>query len=312
MNLPDSEPTFLPSLGVLVSGSIWGLFWLPLRAIEARGASGDWVNLVFFSVSGATILPWALRRTVLATQSKDQLVTGLLLGTAFALYTLSLSMTDVVRAILLFYMTPVWSTLASIAFWKGRLTTRRAAALSFGLGGLWLVIQNDQGIPIPHNTGDWVGLLAGICWSLGTLRSFHRESLPVSSTMLAFSIGGLGTTLAAMVLRYQTGNLSTNIAAVVDVMPLMLTLGLCMFAIPNLLVLWAAERVEPARVGILLLAEVLTGTVSAALFSTEPVSKAQILGATLIVASGVVEVTARSESAPRKSAVRIPKARPQL
>lgn len=312
MKCPDSEPTLLPSLGVLVAGSIWGLFWLPLRAIEAQGVSGDWVNLLFFSVSGATILPWALSRAVLATQSKDQLVTGFLLGTAFAFYTLSLAMTDVIRAILLFYMTPVWSTLASIAFWGGRLTNRRAAALAFGLGGLWLVIQNDQGLPIPQNLGDWVGLLAGICWSLGTLRSYHRASVPVSSTMLAFSIGGLGTTLAAMVLRYQTGDLSTDMVAVVNVMPLVLTLGFCMFAIPNLFVLWAAERVEPARVGILLLAEVLTGTISAALFSTEPFGIAQILGAVLIVASGVVEVTARPEPAPRNPSVRMAKERPQL
>lgn len=308
----DSRSAFLPSLGVLAAGGVWGLFWYPLRAVEAQGVSGDWVNLLFFAVSGATILPWALRREALATLSKDQLITGLLLGTAFAFYTLSLVMTEVVRAILLFYMTPVWSTLASIAFWGDRLTNRRAAALAFGLGGLWLVIQNDQGLPIPQNLGDWVGLMAGICWSLGTLRSFHGPSLPVSSTVLAFSIGGLGTTLAVMVLRYYTGDLSTDLAAVVGVMPLLLTLGLFMFAIPNLFVLWAAQEVEPARVGILLLAEVLTGTISAALFSMEPFGAAQTLGAVLIVAAGVVEVTARSEPSPRNPAVRMPKERPQF
>lgn len=283
----------LPSLGVLIAGGIWGLFWYPLRAVEAQGVSVDWVNLMFFAVSAATILPWAMKREAL-TQSKDQLITGFLLGTAFALYLLSLVMTDVVRAILLFYMTPVWSTLGGIAFWGDRLTIRRAAALAFGLAGLWLVIQNDQGLPIPQNLGDWVGLLAGLCWSLGTLRSFHRLSPSASSTVLAFSIGGLGATLAFMALRFHTGALSTDLTAVVDVMPLVLILALCMFAIPNIVVLWAAQRVEPARVGILLLAEVLTGTISAALLSSEPFGMIQMLGAVLIMAAGVVEVTARS------------------
>lgn len=282
------------SLGVLVAGGIWGLFWYPLRLIEEQGVSGDWVNLLFFAVSATAILPWALKREVLATQSRDQLFTGFLLGTAFALYTLSLVMTDVVRAILLFYMTPVWSTLISIAFLGDRLTIRRGAALILGLGGLWLVIQNDHGLPIPRNLGDWVALLAGFCWSLGTLRSYHRPALPVASAVLAFSVGGLGTTAAIMIVRFHTGGLSTDLSAVADVLPLVVTLGLCMFMIPNLVVMWAAQRVEPARIGILLMAEVLTGTISAAMFSSEPFGAIQAAGAVLIVTAGVVEVTARS------------------
>ncbi len=294
MTPDDNRSAFLPSLGVLIAGGIWGLFWYPLRAIEQQGVSGDWVSLQFFAVSGVTILPWALKPDVLATRSKDQLITGFLLGAAFALYTLSLVLTDVVRAILLFYMTPVWSTLASITFWGGKLTVRRAVALALGLAGLWLVLQNDQGLPIPKNIGDWVGLAAGFFWSVGTLRSYHRAPLPVSSTVLAFSIGGFGITLAIMGLRYQSGGLSTDLAAVVNMMPLVLTLGLCMFAIPNVFVLWAAQRVEPTRIGILLLAEVLTGTISAALFSMEPFGVSQALGAGLIVSAGTVEVTGRS------------------
>lgn len=294
MRAGESQSALLPSLGVLFAGGLWGLFWYPLRVVDGQGVSVDWVNLLFFAVSALTILPWALKRHVLATQTKDQLITGFLLGTAFALYTLSLVMTDVVRAILLFYMTPVWSTLAAIAFWGDRLTTRRAAALALGLGGLWLVIQNDQGLPVPHNVGDWVGLVAGLCWSLGTLRSYHRPRLPVSSTVLAFSIGGLGTTLAVMVLRYYTGGLSTDLGAVASVTPLVLALALGMFTIPNLFVLWAAQRVEPARIGILLLAEVLTGTISAALFAVEPFGATQALGAVLIIAAGLVEVSASS------------------
>ena len=293
MKAGGSQTAVLPSLGVLTAGGVWGLFWYPLRAVEEQGVSVDWVNLMFFAVSAAAILPWAMKREALG-QSKDQLVTGFLLGTAFALYLLSLVMTDVVRAILLFYMTPVWSTLVGIAFWGDRLTIRRALALAFGLAGLWLVIQNDQGLPIPQNLGDWIGLLAGFCWSIGTLRSFHRISPSVSSTVLAFSIGGLGATLAFMALRFHTGALSTDMAAVVDVMPLVLVLALCMFTIPNIFVLWAAQRVEPARIGILLLAEVLTGTISAALFSSEPFGMFQMVGAMLIVAAGVVEVMARS------------------
>lgn len=287
--------TLLPSLGVLAAGGIWGLFWYPLRLVGADGVSADWVNLMFFAVSAAVVLPWALRRTARSGMGRDQWITGLLLGTAFAFYTLSLVMTEVVRAILLFYLTPVWSTLIGVAFLGERLTARRALALALGFGGLWLILGGEGGLPIPRNAGDWIGLVAGFCWSLGTLGSYHRPSPSIAKSVLAFSLGGLAITAAAMLVRHGLGELSTDMAAVGRAAPLILTLGLCMFSIPNVVVLWAAQRVEPARVGILLLAEVLTGTASAALFSDEPFGAAQAVGATLIVAAGVAEVSARRQ-----------------
>ncbi|HEV7252706.1 MAG TPA: DMT family transporter [Mesorhizobium sp.] len=291
----NAPSTVLPSLGVLVAGGIWGLFWYPLRLVGAEGVSADWVNLMFFAVSATFILPWALRGGTRAAAGRDQWITGLLLGTAFAFYTLSLVMTEVVRAILLFYLTPVWSALIGVAFLGERLTARRALALALGFGGLWLILGGESGLPVPRNAGDWIGLVAGLCWSLGTLGSYHRPSSSIAAGVLAFSLGGLAVTAAAMMVRHQFGGLSTDLAAVVRAAPLVLTLGLCMFTIPNIVVLWAAQRVEPARIGILLLAEVLTGTVSAALFSDEPFGAAQGLGAMLIAAAGAVEVSARRQ-----------------
>ncbi|CAG1012206.1 MAG: DMT family transporter [Rhizobiaceae bacterium] len=293
MTAARTPPAYLPSLGVLVAGGIWGLFWFPLRIVRDAGVSVDWVNLMFFAVSAAAILPFALNRAALGRGGLDRLLTGLLLGTAFALYTLSLVMTEVVRAILLFYLTPVWSTLIGVAFLRERLTWQRLGAIALGLGGLWLIIGNDQGLPIPHNAGDWVGLAAGLCWSLGTLRSYHRPSRSVPGAVLAFSLGGLGMTAIMMALRFHLGGLSTDMPAIANMAPLVLALGVVMFTIPNIVVLWAAQRVEPARVGLLLLAEALTGTVSAALFAHEPFGVPQALGALLIVAAGAAEVTGR-------------------
>ena len=68
----------------------------------------------------------------------------------------------------------------------------------------------------------------------------------------------------------------------------------------NLLVLWAAARLEPARVGILLMMEVVVGVISAAALSGEPFGWIEAIGATLIVAAGVIEVLqpGRREAAP--------------
>ncbi len=102
---------------------MWGVFWLPLRWFDSEGVGGAWVSLIFNAMALASALPWLLRREAWRG-FVDQLVNGLLLGTAFSLYTVSLVMTDVIHAILLFYLTPVWSTIAGWLIFGERMGPR--------------------------------------------------------------------------------------------------------------------------------------------------------------------------------------------
>ena len=45
-------------------------------------------------------------------------LTGLLIGAGFICYALSFLLTDVVRALILFYMTPIWTTILRFYFFK--------------------------------------------------------------------------------------------------------------------------------------------------------------------------------------------------
>jgi len=62
---------------------------------------------------------------------------------------------------------------------------------------------------------------------------------------------------------------------------------------PNFLVLWAAQRLDPGRVGILLTTEVLVGALSAGFLSGQPFGFAEIAGTAFIVSAGLVEVLKR-------------------
>ncbi len=54
--------------------------------------------------------------------------------------------------------------------------------------------------------------------------------------------------------------------------------------------MWAAARLEPARVGILLMAEVLVGATSAALIAGEHLGPVELAGGALVLLAGVLEV----------------------
>lgn len=54
--------------------------------------------------------------------------------------------------------------------------------------------------------------------------------------------------------------------------------------------MWATVRLEPARVGILLMTEVLVGAVSAAVIAQEHLSTPELVGGALVLCAALLEV----------------------
>jgi drug/metabolite transporter (DMT)-like permease len=91
---------------------------------------------------------------------------------------------------------------------------------------------------------------------------------------------GLGSPIAAF------GNLAVSL-------PWAVLFALIFFVPPNFLVLWAAQRIDSGRVGILLMTEVLAGALTAWLFAGEDFGAMEFTGTALILCAGLVEVLGR-------------------
>lgn len=283
---------FLPSAAVALCGSIWGGYWYPLRWLESIGVGGAWVSVIFFAVTALTPLPWMLKRSTWSGIAA-QLPGGALLGIAFTFYTVSLVLTDVIHAILLFYLTPMWSTLAGRVLFGERLTPTRLVAVALGLAGMILILGFENGLPLPSNRGDWLALASGMIWAAGTMRSFLRPSTGTVLPVLAFSAGGLLTSLAVVLVAAMVHSPLATFSNAGAGLPWAIVLALIVFVPPNFLVLWAAQRLDSGRVGILLMTEVLAGAITAALFSGETFGIMEFTGTLLIVAAGLIEVFGR-------------------
>lgn len=272
---------------------MWGILWFPLRWIEAHGVGGGWAALCFNLIAVLAPLPWMLRSTArkgLASQA----LTGLLLGAAFALYTTSLVLTDVLHAILLFYLTPVWSTLAAWLVLGDRLTSSRLLAMALGFAGIAFILGTDGGLPLPRNGGDWLALASGVLWAAGTTRSFLRPSPGIALPVFTFGLGGVAASGVILVLGSAAHLPLTQAAGLPATWPWVVLVALVLFVPPNALVLWAAQRLDPGRVGILLMTEVMAGAASAALLSGEPFGWPELAGTALIIGAGLVEIWGRS------------------
>lgn len=289
---PPAPSHLLPAIAVALCGAMWGVFWVPLHWFASEGVGGAWVSLIFNAMAVLSALPWLMRRSAWAGFG-DQIINGLLLGTAFSLYTVSLVLTDVIHAILLFYLTPVWSTLAGWFFLKERLNASRLLAMALGFAGLAAVLGVKDGIPLPRNAGDGVALLSGMLWAAGTLRSFHRPTLKVALPVFSFAAGGVLSSAAILAVAALSGWALAEPGHLAAMLPWIMLLGLVIFVPPNFLVLWAAQRIDSARVGILLMTEVLFGSISAGLLSGQPFGLGEAIGTALIVSAGLIEVLRR-------------------
>ena len=298
--LPAARGELLPSLGLVLGAALWGLYWIPVRGIEHAGVAAIWVGPVVFAATLILFLPLAIRcRRGLRAHWRRILLPGLLSGFAIALYIASLNFTDVVRAVLLFYLTPLWSTLLGMLVLKERLTVNRVLGLLLALAGLYVVLVTEQGLPLPRNLGDWLALGSGLCWSVASVRLFQDGTAQLAEKLTLFVFFGLVASLAMLPLHADGFGAAPTLAALERGAGWILVVALMMVPI-TWLTIWPTTLLSPARVGMLLLMDVIVGVTSAAWLAGEPFGARELTGAVLVVAAGVVEVIRAPSFAARR------------
>lgn len=297
--MPIQRKTDLwPSLGIVIASAGWGLFWLPLRAIEADGIGGVWVTVAVFVPGTLALLPFMMRDARrLRRQGAAFLITGLCSGGAWVLYSNSLLFTEVVRALLLFYLTPLWSTLLARAFLGEPVTGPRLLTIAMGIGGLLVILGFEGGFPLPRNAGDWLGLASGMIWAAASVRFRGDGAVPVLDAVFAYFLGGTVLALAAALLVASP----PSGAAIGAALPALLAVSVG-FILPSMvLIIFGAQRLSPGRVGILLMTEAMVGAISAAVLTDEPFGAREAIGAALILSAGIVDILwAHPKPAPAK------------
>lgn len=276
---------------VVVAAGVWGLFWLPLRFFERAGLATGWATLAMFAVPLLLILPATLFRALRDKPTgARQVVTGATVGAAFALYYESLLLTEVARALILFYVTPAWGTLLEVAFMRQRITGARVLALVLGFAGLLAILSAGGAVPVPRNLGDVMALVSGIVFAAGAMRLRQAPETPVIEQCFAFFLyGGVFALILALLPVDALGQPPTWMQ-LRALLPWLLLMA-AVFLIPvTWALLWGSRHLDPGRVGILLQMEAIVGIGSAALLAGEPFGIAEAAGSILVVSAGAADV----------------------
>ena len=291
MNFQMIKRAARPEIIVAMAAGIWGLFWVPLRVFESQGLAPAWVILSQFVAPLFFIAPFAMRRFLLRRPTGiGRYGTGLLVGGAVVMYCEGLLITNVVRALILFYAMPAWGTLVEVGLMGRRFTLWRGLSLALGLSGLAIILGLGASFASAINVGDLLALLSGIVFTFGAMQVRQASDISVFEQVFAFFFFGSLTALGFSLLPLTAPGPPPALEKIVALAPwvVLMAVGILIPAMWGLY--WGSRFVDPGRLGILLQLEAVVGIGSAALFAGEPFGSREAAGAALVIGAGVVEV----------------------
>ncbi len=280
------------SIAVFCAAAFWGLYWWPLRAVEANGVTAQWSVVAIYLIPLLALLPYTIiKRQVFKAHWRSLVFIGAAAGAGLSCYATAFLYTTVVRTVLLFYMMPVWATLMAIVFLNEPNSPRRWLAMLTGFLGLSLMLftGTSGAESIPFNRGDFIALLSGIFWGMGTVLIRRSPSIEPMSIVPAQYFFALIISVFFLV-TLSPGAQMPSSSAWVAALPYLI--GFYVFIVlPTLYICARGSQVlSPGRIGILMMSEVLVAGISAPLLAGESLSLRELFAALLIILAGVIEV----------------------
>ena len=282
--LNKTYPTRTAMAVVLVSSSIWGLLWIPLRYVEQQGLTGIW-SISYFSLVALPLLIVLSRQHLLKQEYwSAYLSAGVFIGLGFMCYTLGLVVGSVTKTTLLFYLLPVWASILGILFLGEKARPILWFSNLIGLAGCALIL-GLSGDELAFDRTDTLGFLSGIFWAIGSvIVSRNPDADFTAVNFVVYITAALVGLAGAAIIGTPLPDLSSFIAA----SPVAFIVSMGIFVPAMLFIVRVQQYISPSIVGILMLSEVLFAVLSADLLLGESMGFIQWIGAGMIILAAII------------------------
>lgn len=274
----------------LFSGMAFGAFWVPVRLVEQAGFGAPWAMVIITLTPALMCLPLVLPRRMEYIHGGWGLAGGLLAGIAYALYSASLLYTEVMRAVLLFYLMPIWGFLLGWLILRDRITFHRWLAIGLGWAGMFVIFADNSGIPLPRNVGDWFGVASGMFWAVGAVIILMSKKVHFMTHTMNFF--GMAAALSVVVAWLATSNGAVplpDLEKLSQVLIWFVPVSAILIIPAGIASIFAPTRLNPGIVGLLFMTEIAVAAVTAAMWSGEALTWREIVGLPLIILAGLIE-----------------------
>ena len=159
-NAPQSLPSGPPLLAVgalLVNALVWGLSWWPFRQLQEQGLHPLWSTALIYAAAVVCVLAWRPLAWRPLARHRGLWLLLVAAGLTNVGFNWAVSIGDVVRVVLLFYLMPAWSIVLAWPLLGERPSRASLLRLLLALAAVWLVTRAApeplEGVPAgPHQT----------------------------------------------------------------------------------------------------------------------------------------------------------------
>ena len=285
--MPSLRLQRLLAIGSLFyAASLWGVVWYPYRLLHESGVGG--IASSFFSYAVPLILfGWLHLRELRRSRSKWLwlVVLGLAAGWTNLAYVLGVLQGEVVRVLLLFYLSPLWTVVFSRILLGEKLNRAGVMIMALSLGGAMVMLWRPEGgLPLPTNRGEWLGLSAGVMFALSNVIARHLSGVSEGSKAVSIWLGVSVLTLVGLLL--YPAELDFVEHAGLDIWALLLAIGIAIGSM-TYAVQYGLARVPANQAIVIFLFELVVAAVAAYFLSSERMGLQEWVGAIMIIAASL-------------------------
>jgi drug/metabolite transporter (DMT)-like permease len=286
MSNNDNKNSFAV-FGLLFGALCWGIVWYPYRIMSDAGVSG--IVSSFYTYCIAVILAalyFSKHWRGVFKLPLSIILLSLVAGWTNLSYVLAIIDGEVMRVMLLFYLSPLW-TLILAHFWlKEETHLAGMIAIVTSLLGAYIMLYDPlvSGFPVPRNTAEWLGLSSGFGFALTNVMTRKSVHLSLRAKSFAIWVGVIVVCLIAMPLM-QVSLLSPSMLTSANWLVMVLIAVLLIAA--TLFVQYGVTLIKATRASVLFLFELVVAAIAAYFLTDETMNVYEWIGGALIVVASV-------------------------
>jgi drug/metabolite transporter (DMT)-like permease len=285
------RPSPLPALALVANAAVWGTSWWPMRQLEGAGVHALWTTALAFALAVVAIALVRPRAPGQLLARPGLWVLVLASGATNAAFNWGVTIGDVVRVVLLFYLMPVWAVILARLLLGERLTRASALRIALGIVGavivLWPVGEAAAAGARSTLLPDALAVVGGFTFALNNVMLRRHAKEPAEARALAMFVGGalVAGAIAALlgargIAPFPPPPAAGWLAGIAGMAVL--------FLLGNLALQYGASRLPAQVTAVVMLTEIVFASVSAVLLGGGSGSARLAAGGALIVAGAVL------------------------
>jgi drug/metabolite transporter (DMT)-like permease len=293
----DRGRRLAPVAALVVNAFVWGVSWWPFRAMQQEGVHPLWSTALIYLMAfiGFVVLQRQALPELLRTPALWLL--ALAAGLTNVGFNWAVTIGDVVRVVLLFYLMPAWAVLLAWLVLGERPSAAAIGRLLLALAGVATVLDTaGTGLPWPRALAEWLALMGGFSFALTNVLLRRLDFVTPGSRVLAMFGGGMVLAGGVALVGVAQG----AVAALPELGPRGWLISLVLaggFLAANLALQYGASRLPSHTTALVMLSEVVFASLSSVALGAAELSPRTLLGGGMIVAAAAWSVWPRRSRA---------------